>query len=126
MIKALNLRNTILTWDAINTRPYTVKAVVDANADFLACLKDSQGNLIDDVKTGFQFYDIDKYSRESVSSTMVFEAHGRKEGKEIAILDAKYALSKEMRKKWPDVNSVIRVRTTRIYKNSNTIVENED
>lgn len=126
MIKALNLRNAILTWDAINTRPYTVKAVVDANADFLVCLKDNQGNLIDDVKTGFQFYDMDKYPGESVSSTMVFEAHGRKEGKEIAILDAKYALSKEMRKKWPDVNSVIRVRTTRIYKNSNTIVENED
>lgn len=38
MIKALNLRNAILTWDAINTRPYTVKAVVDANADFLVCL----------------------------------------------------------------------------------------
>ncbi|WP_164954342.1 ISAs1 family transposase [Succinivibrio dextrinosolvens] len=98
MIKALNLRNAILTWDAINTRPYTVKAVVDANADFLVCLKDNQGNLIDDVKTGFQFYDMDKYPGESVSSTMVFEAHGRKEGKEIAILDAKYALSKEMRK----------------------------
>lgn len=39
MIKDLNLANSILTWDAINTRTATLKAVTEADADFLVCLK---------------------------------------------------------------------------------------
>lgn len=39
MIATLNLRNCILTWDAINTRAVTLDAVVKAFADFLVSLK---------------------------------------------------------------------------------------
>ena len=45
MIKDLNLSNSILTWDAINTRAATLKAVAEADADFLVCLKSNQGYL---------------------------------------------------------------------------------
>lgn len=45
MIKDLNLANSILTWDAINTRAETLKAVAEADADFLVCLKSNQGYL---------------------------------------------------------------------------------
>ena len=45
MIKNLNLSNSILTWDAINTRATTLKAVTEADADFLVCLKSNQGYL---------------------------------------------------------------------------------
>ena len=39
MIKDLNLANSILTFDAINTRAAALKAVTEADADFLVCLK---------------------------------------------------------------------------------------
>ena len=45
MIKDLNFSNSILTWDAINTRAETLKAVTEADADFLVCLKSNQGYL---------------------------------------------------------------------------------
>ena len=41
MIATLNLRNCILTWDAINTRAVTLEAVVKALADFLVCHEDN-------------------------------------------------------------------------------------
>lgn len=41
MIATLNLRNCILTWDAINTRATTLEAVVKALADFLVCHEDN-------------------------------------------------------------------------------------
>lgn len=39
MLKKVNLRNTIITWDSLNTRPGTLSAVVDADADFVVGLK---------------------------------------------------------------------------------------
>lgn len=54
MIVTLNLRNCILTWDAINTRAVTLVAVVKALADFLVCLKANQGELFDVIEEAFQ------------------------------------------------------------------------
>lgn len=54
MIATLNLRNCILTWDAINTRAVTLEAVVVKGlADFLVCLKANQGELFDVIEEAF-------------------------------------------------------------------------
>lgn len=45
IIETLNLRNCILTWDAINTRASTLDAVIKAYADFLVSLKANLGEL---------------------------------------------------------------------------------
>ena len=108
MIKDLNLANSILTWDAINTRAATLKAVTEADADFLVCLEE--------VCDSFTFADADRYLGEVLSSKRVSSDHGRIEEKEITILDAEHGLSKEMQRKWPYIKSLIRVNTTRTYK----------
>lgn len=54
MIATLNLRNCILTRDAINTRATTLEAVVvKALADFLVCLKANQGEIFDVIEEAF-------------------------------------------------------------------------
>ena len=116
MIKDLNLANSILTWDAINTRAATLKAVTEADADFLVCLKSNQGYLYEEVCDSFTFADADRYLGEVLSSKRVSSDHGRIEEKEITILDAEHGLSKEMQRKWPYIKSLIRVNTTRTYK----------
>ena len=116
MIKDLNLSNSILTWDAINTRAATLKAVTEADADFLACLKSNQGYLYEEICDSFTFADADRYLGEVLSSKRVSSDHGRIEEKEITILDAEHGLSKEMQRKWPYIKSFIRVNTTRTYK----------
>ena len=94
MIKDLNLSNSILTWDAINTRAATLKAVTEADADFLVCLKSNQGYLYEEVCDSFTFADADRYLGEVLSSKRVSSDHGRIEKKEITILDAEHGLSK--------------------------------
>lgn len=127
MIATLNLRNCILTWDAINTRAVTLEAVaVKALADFLVCLKDNQCELFDVIEESFSRLDVDKFQGEVLSSSRTSTEHGRIETKEISILSAEDILSTELKRKWPHVHSVIRVRTSRIYKSSGVQTEDRE
>lgn len=94
MIATLNLRNCILTWDAINTRATTLEAVVvKALADFLVCLKANQGELFDVIEAAFSWLDVDKSQGEVLSSSRTSTDHGRIETKEISILNAEDVLT---------------------------------
>lgn len=83
MIQDLNLSNSILTWDAINTGTATLKAVTEADADFQVCLKSNQGYLYEEVCDSFTFADADRYLGEVLSSKRVSSDHGRIEEKEV-------------------------------------------
>lgn len=76
MIATLNLRNCILTWDAINTRAVTLAAVVKALADFLVSLKANQGELFDVIEEAFSRLDVDKFQGEVLSSSRTSNDHG--------------------------------------------------
>ena len=118
MLKKVNLRNTIITWDSLNTRPGTVSAVVNADADFVVGLKSNQGLLEEDVITAFAFVDKGGYRHDVLTANRVSEDHGRIESKNIDIIEMKHAVRPELRKKWAEVHSVIRVRTVRYFKSS--------
>lgn len=126
MIATLNLRNCILTWDAINTRATTLEAVVKAFADFLVCLKANQGELFDVIEEAFSMLDVDKFQGELLSSSRTSTEHGRIETKDISILNAEDILSTELKRNLPHVHSVIRVRTSRIYKSSGVQTEDRE
>lgn len=126
MIATLNLRKCILTWDAINTRAVTLAAVVKAFADFLVCLKANQGELFDVIEEAFSWLDVDKFQGEVLSSSRTSTDHGRIETKEIFILNAEDVLNTDLKRKWPHAHSVIRVRTSRIYKSSGVQTEDRE
>ena len=50
LIKKLNLTNCILTADALNTQKETVKAIVEAEGDYVLALKKNQKTFYEDVK----------------------------------------------------------------------------
>lgn len=126
MIATLNLRNCILTWDAINTRAVTLAAVVKALADFLVSLKANQGELFDVIEEAFSRLDVDKFQGEVLSSSRTSNDHGWIETKEISILSAEDVLNTALKRKWSHVHSVIRVRTSRIYKSSGVQTEDRE
>ena len=127
MIATLNLRNCILTWDAINTRATTLEAVVVKGlADFLVCLKANQGELFDVIEEAFSWLDVDEFQGEVLSSSRTSTDHGRIETKEISILNAEDILSTELKRNLTHVHSVIRVRTSRIYKSSGVQTEDRE
>ena len=53
VIKRLNLKNVICTWDALNTQKSNVKAVVSNGGDYCVALKANQGNFYQDVQDYF-------------------------------------------------------------------------
>ena len=53
MIKTLNIRNAIITVDALNTQKENCKIVVKNRGDYVFALKGNQGNFYDDVKLYF-------------------------------------------------------------------------
>ena len=81
MFKQVNFRNTIVTWDSLNTRSGTVSAVVDADADFVVGLKSNQSLLEEDVITTFEYVDKGGYRHEVLTANRVLEEHGRTESK---------------------------------------------
>lgn len=57
VIKRLNLKGIVCTWDALNTQKETVKAVVESKGDYVGALKGNQGNFYKDV---IDYFDEDR------------------------------------------------------------------
>ena len=53
IIKRLDLKNVICTWDALNTQKANVKAVISKGGDYCVALKANQGNFYKDVQDYF-------------------------------------------------------------------------
>ena len=53
VIKRLDLKNVICTWDALNTQKENVKAVIAKKGDYCVALKGNQGNFYKDVQDYF-------------------------------------------------------------------------
>jgi predicted transposase YbfD/YdcC len=54
LLRRLRLKDTIVTWDALNTQKDTVRAVIECQGDYVGALKGNHGNLYADVK---DYYD---------------------------------------------------------------------
>ena len=57
VIKRLNIKGGICTWDALNTQKNTVKAVVEGKGDYVGALKGNQGTFYQDV---IDYFDEDR------------------------------------------------------------------
>ena len=49
VIKRLNLKGIVCTWDALNTQKNTIAAVIGGKGDYVGALKGNQGNFYEDV-----------------------------------------------------------------------------
>lgn len=58
LIKQLNLSNSIITADALNTQKETVKAIVKSKGDYVLALKANQGTMYQEVSEYFHDEDI--------------------------------------------------------------------
>ena len=114
MLTLINAVHCIFVWDAINTQHKTLNAVTEASGDFIVCVKRNQENLYEEIVTAFEH----SLPDEAVSASRTNSEHGRIEQKDISIIPVKYALSKEMRRKWPTIVSVVCVTTSRYLKSS--------
>ena len=77
MLERVNVGGGILTWDALNTHPSTLTAVLKAKADYVVALKHNAGNVTDHVEGAFSVLDAHPNDREfwkpAITSTRTYK-----------------------------------------------------
>lgn len=74
LMESLDLKNTIITADALNTQKTIVTKAIDCEADYLLPVKGNQGNLLEEITSAFIQLDIDRAKAESLWERAVSKA----------------------------------------------------
>ena len=64
LMESLDLKNTIITADALNTQKRTVITAIDCGADYLLPVKGNQETLLEEISSAFNQLDIDRAKAE--------------------------------------------------------------
>jgi predicted transposase YbfD/YdcC len=123
LLKIIDIKDTIVTWDALNTQKSTVEAVIKNKGDYVGALKGNQGNLYDDVKDYFDDEELKKIKKEKENYVVT------KEKEHSAIVTREYFLTTNIKwlfvkKDWKGLKS-IGVEKKTIEKKNGQII-NED
>jgi len=92
ILNRLNLRNSIATWDALNTQKDVVAAVIEGKGDYVGALKGNHKNLHQDV--------IDYFEPDAIKALRKSPKHyeATKESEQSAIVTREYFLTDDI--KW--------------------------
>ena len=115
--KDMDISNTILTWDAINTYPKLVEFVISKHADVFASIKSNQGLTFEDIKTAYAAYQNGArlYTKDGHNSTATGTvlSGGYFYNRRIVTLRAEDCMSKNVFQKWPHIRTVAIIETDR-------------
>lgn len=114
MLQDLDIRDAIITADAMNCQYGFVKAIREGGADYCLCVKDNQKKALKELRNCFATTHSDQIATFSDPGDL---AHGRVESRSVSVIKGSL-LSIEMKEKWQDLSdgAVIRVRRTRTQK----------
>lgn len=119
LLDFIDVKNCIITSDAMSCQKKTVKKIIDNECDYVICLKGNQGTLHEDVKLYFEtaikepeFYQLDKTKTTG-------KDHGRIEKREYFLTeDVDWIYEKE---NWSNLKAIGMVRSTRIINDEETV-----
>lgn len=119
LIKQLNLSDSIITADALNTQKETVKAIVKANGEYVLALKANQGTMYNEVSEYFRDNDLIKDS-EYYSETE--KSHSKFIKREYYMTSNIYWITNH--KDWKNIKSIgYEKKTIEFLNNNKTIIE---
>lgn len=73
LIKGMNLKGVIATWDALNSQTANVKAVIQAKGDYIIPIKGNQGNFLKDLEDYFEEQTLEKIKAGNLHSEYMRE-----------------------------------------------------
>lgn len=120
LLEKLNLKNCVVTADALNTQVDTIKAILKGKADYVLPLKENQKLTYEEIKEYFcdkEF--LEKCKKENYKQTIEKEHNGIVTREYYLTNDIKWMNKKE---KWPGLSSIGLARN-RIERNDKTIIE---
>lgn len=117
LLKLLDLKNRIVTIDAMGAQRDICKQIIEQEGDYVISLKGNQGTLHDDVVT---YFNDEKILEKSLISEENDKGHGRIEQRIAYSFEAIEWLQKEH--EWPGLKSIGMVATT-VIKGDKTLEE---
>lgn len=124
ILKRFNVKNNIITWDALNTQTANIEAVINLKGDYVAPIKNNQGNFYNDLVLYFDEKKLDmiKAGQTKAAYMSSIEKRGEK------IICYEYFQTEDVKwyfdiNKWKKLNSIGLVRKT-ITSGKTTTIEN--
>lgn len=101
LLSRLNLENTIITFDALNTQEKAIEYIVKNKGDYVAPVKANQGNLYEDVVA---YFDINELKRKANYYSEKEKNHSQIEIRDYYLIsDVEWISNK---KKWKNLTSI--------------------
>lgn len=120
LLEKLNLKNCIVTADALNTQVDTIKAILKGKADYVLPVKENQKLTYEEIKEYFGDKEfLEKTKEENYKQTIEKEHNGVVIREYYLTTDIKWMNKKE---KWPGLKSIGLARNT-IERNGKTNIE---
>ena len=115
LLKVLCLENTVVTIDAMGCQEAIAKGIIDKQADYILAVKGNQKQLYQNIQDEFRF------AEHIVTITNDNLDHGRIETRRCSVVsNFKFIPSNN---KWKELKSIIKIESTRAFKNSNKPTE---
>jgi predicted transposase YbfD/YdcC len=113
LVEMLDLKDCIVTIDAMGCQKEIATAIRDRGADYVFAVKDNQPSLHETVHEAFMAHAEEDFSDPSLKRIKTVErGHGRDETREYFIAEAPAALVRA--REWPGVRSIGMVSRTRV------------
>ena len=125
ILKMFELKNTVVTADAIHCQKETIKTIVDGEGDYIIQLKENQKSLYQDISLLFDDNLSDKSSSpEYLESTTIENNGGRIEKRTCYVLQGLESLNflKDRLKEWANVKQIFCIKRE-VEKNGNKSIE---
>ena len=121
LLKKLNLKNCVVTADALNTQVDTIKAILKGKADYVLPVKENQKLTYEEIKMYYTDKNFIKEVKEKSYKKVVEKEHN-------AIVTREYYMTDDIKwmnqkEKWPGLKSIGLARKT-IEKDDNKTIEN--
>lgn len=121
LLEQLQLKDCIVTADALNTQVETINAILKGKADYVLPVKENQLLTYKEIKEYFEDKDLFKKSKETNYKKVTSKEHNGVITREYCMVDdIKWMNKKE---KWPGLKSIGIARNT-MERNNKKIVEN--
>ena len=123
ILKRLNLKGNIVTWDALNTQTINVKAVIDGGGDYVVPIKGNQGNFYNDLVKYFDEKTIEQIIAGQSKSSYLKQV----EKSHSSVITYEYFQTEDVdwyfdKQSWEKLRSIGLVRKT-IEKNGDKVIE---
>jgi len=120
LLEQLDLKECIVTIDAMGTQKKIAEQICEAGADYILALKGNQGQLSRRVRYWFEKQKETSSEWLGTSWQQTEEGHGRIETRTIWQIPASQVLSQELRESWHKLQTLVIVEGTRQLWNKTT------